>query len=98
MGIERRRAERRRVDRLAKVQAHVGALPRDCLLVDISDAGVRLHADAIEIPDEFVLLVSGEESENRTCKVVWRLGFEIGAKFIDRKYAFDWSVLEAGAA
>ena len=98
MSKERRRAERRKVNRLAKVQAHTGSLARDCLLVDISDAGVRLHAEAVEIPDEFVLLLSESESQNRVCQVVWRLGFEIGAKFTDHTYAFDWSVLEANAA
>ena len=98
MGIERRTSERRKVDRLARVQAHAGALQDDCRLVDISDAGVRLRAQRVEIPDEFVLLLSSDENQNRACQVVWRLGFEIGAKFIDRKYAFDWSVLEAGGS
>jgi hypothetical protein len=98
MGKERRTAVRRKVDRLAKVQACVGTSPSDCRLVDISDAGVRLRAQNLEIPDEFVLLLSSDEKENRACQVVWRLGFEIGAKFTDQKYAFDWSVMEAGAA
>ncbi len=98
MGIERRQAERHKINRLAKVQAGVGTLPRDCLLVDISEAGVRLHAESIEVPDEFRLLLSGDETQNRTCQVVWRLGYEIGAKFIDRRYAFDWSVVGVNAA
>jgi hypothetical protein len=98
MGKERRRAERRVVNREAKLQAHVDTLPHDCLVVDISEVGVRLHADAIEIPDEFVLLVSGDKGLNRSCQVVWRLGSEVGAKFTDQTYAFDWSVFEADAA
>jgi hypothetical protein len=98
MGKERRTAERYTVDRQAKVQAQGGALSGDCRLVDISEAGVRLRVEAVDIPDEFILLLSSDEAQNRECQVVWRLGLEIGAKFIDRCYAFDWSVLEADAA
>ena len=97
MGRERRTAERYKVDCSARVQAHAGGEASDCRLVDISDAGVRLHAGDIEIPDEFVLMLPAE-NQNRSCQVVWRLGFEIGARFIDHNYAFDWSVLAADAA
>jgi hypothetical protein len=97
MGKERRRATRYKVNRVAKVHAD-GSLPRDCLLVDISEAGVRLNTEAIDVPDEFVLMISGDEAQNRACQVVWRLGFEVGAKFTDQHYAFDWSVVGEVAA
>jgi len=72
------------LNRLAKLQSSAGSLPRDCLITDISDGGVRLHVEGFEVPDEFVLLLSGEQiaSKERVYKVVWRLGYEVGAKFI----------------
>jgi len=82
---EDRRLSRRRVlNRVAKLQLANGGLPRDCLITDISDGGVRLHVEGFEVPDEFVLLLSGDDvaAKERVYKVVWRLGYEIGAKFL----------------
>jgi hypothetical protein len=81
---ERRRSQRRALSRTAKVQFSNGALPRDCLITDISDGGVRLHVEGFEVPDEFVLLLSGDGvgGKERVYKVVWRLGYEVGAKFV----------------
>lgn len=80
---ERRRSPRYPVDRLAKIQLGIGTPPRYCLITDISDGGVRLRADGFEVPDEFVLLLSGEgPAQDGTYRVVWRLGREVGAKFV----------------
>jgi hypothetical protein len=81
---ERRRAPRRVINRMAKLQAGNGTLPRDCLVTDISDGGVRLHVEGLDVPEDFVLLLSGEHvaDEERHYKVMWRLGHEIGAKFV----------------
>src|ERR1700739_1583150 len=81
---ERRRSRRRQINRVAKIQFGNGGLPRDCLITDISDGGVRLHVEGFDVPDEFVLLVSGDDvaAKERAYKVVWRLGYEIGAKFL----------------
>ncbi len=79
---EDRRLSRRRVlNRVATIQFGNGTLPRDCLITDISDSGVRLHVEGFEVPDEFVLLLSGDDvaAKERVYKVVWRLGYEIGA-------------------
>jgi PilZ domain len=83
-GKERRSSQRRILNRMAKIQVGAGTLPRDCLIVDISDGGVRLHVDGYEVPDEFVLCLSGDGviGKERAYRVVWRLGFEIGAEFI----------------
>lgn len=69
---------------MAKIQVGTGTLPRDCLVTDISDGGVRLHVEGFEVPDEFVLLLSGEGlgAKERSYRVVWRLGYEVGAKFV----------------
>lgn len=81
---ERRHSRRRVLNRMAKIQCGAGTLARDCLITDISDGGVRLHVEGFEIPEEFVLSVSGEGlgAGERVYRVVWRLGYEVGAKFV----------------
>ncbi|MDB5601858.1 MAG: hypothetical protein JWN71_3902 [Xanthobacteraceae bacterium] len=89
MFTESRRAQRHALSRWAKIRTKSGALPRDCLLIDISDSGIRLHADAFEVPDDFVLLLGDQGAgAARECRVVWRLGFEIGASFTDTRQGF----------
>ena len=81
---ERRSSRRRALSRMAKLQFGNGGLLRDCLITDISDGGVRLHVEGFDIPDEFILLLDGDDfkSKERAYKVVWRLGYEVGAKFL----------------
>jgi len=81
---ERRRSRRREINRVAKIQFSSGTLPRDCLITDISDGGVRLHVEGFDVPDDFILLLSGDDigAKERIYRVVWRLGHEIGAKFV----------------
>ena len=77
----RRRSSRRHCFRAAKIQ--LGAWTRDCLVIDISDGGVRLNAEGLDVPDEFVLLLSNDGVvRESTCKVAWRCGDEVGAKFV----------------
>jgi hypothetical protein len=91
---DRRNAERYSIDRFAKIQAP-GGLPRDCMIVDISDSGIRLHAENVEVPDDFLVVISGMQHERRECRVVWRLGFEIGAEFTDLRGGFARKVVAA---
>jgi len=80
---DRRRAHRRLINRVAKIQVGSNTLPRDCLITDISTGGVRLHIEGFEVPDEFVLHLSGENiAKECAYRVVWRLGHEIGARFM----------------
>ena len=79
----RRRSERLAMRGLGKIQAGTGSLPRDCWVSDISDGGVRLHSERTDVPDEFTLVLPGVNGR-RECRVVWRLGNEIGAEFVDR--------------
>src|ERR1700731_2025125 len=81
---ERRRTRRREINRVAKIQFGSGTLPRDCLITDISDGGVRLHVEGFDVPDEFVLVLAGERrgAQDRCYRVVWRLGYEVGAEFV----------------
>ena len=81
---ERRRTLRRSFNRVAKIQLGAGTLPRDCLITDISDGGIRLHVENFDVPEEFILLLSGDglAGKERAYRVVWRLGYEIGAQFV----------------
>jgi hypothetical protein len=79
----RRRSERLPMRGLAKIQLATGSLPRDCWVSDISDGGVRLHAEDVSVPEQFILLLPGSHGGRRECRVVWRLGHEIGAEFVD---------------
>jgi PilZ domain len=80
---DRRREPRRPLYRVARIQFGAGAQPRECVVMDISDGGVRLHVDDFDVPDEFVLHLSGQFiTQERKYEVVWRHNQEIGAKFI----------------
>lgn len=82
---DRRATQRYAVSGVAKIQGRANALPRDCLVTDVSDGGVRLLAEGIDVPDQFVLMFGRDGSVRRDCRVVWRLGHEIGAEFTDRE-------------
>ena len=79
---ERRKHQRFAINRIAKFQADLGALPRDCMITDISKEGARLFADDVEVPDRFQLVITGDKGLIRDCRVVWRLGGEIGVAFV----------------
>src|SRR5262245_10111020 len=82
---EKRKSPRRAISRLAKIELSGGLLTRDCLVTDMSDGGVRIYIEGVTVPDTFVLLLPDNSSHirPRDCEVVWRLGYEIGAKFTD---------------
>ncbi len=80
---ERRRSPRRRLGRLATIKLGVGIAPRYCLVTNVSEEGVRLQLNGIEVVDEFVLLFNGSDvARDGTYRVVWRQGQDVGAKFI----------------
>ena len=79
---ERRKHQRHSINRIAKYRSDIGALPRDCMITDISNVGARLFLDGVEIPDQFHLVISGEEGIQHECRVVWRLGGEVGVTFV----------------
>jgi PilZ domain len=79
----RRRSERHHCYRAAKIKLRAGDRAHDCLLIDMSDGGVRLNIEGLEVPDEFVLLVpNGGNVQEGAYKVVWRFGNELGAKSV----------------
>jgi hypothetical protein len=56
-------------------------LPRECLITDISSDGARLFSEDKEIPNQFDLTIA--DNLARRCQVIWRLGGELGVKFLD---------------
>jgi PilZ domain-containing protein len=77
---ERRKDRRTTINRAAQLQADAGSLPRDCMIIDVSRRGARLLINGVDVPDRFHLLI--EQNEHRECRVVWRLGGEIGVAFV----------------
>ena len=81
---ERRKAPRRTINRVAQFHTGPGALPRSCMITDISDDGARLYSDST-MPDTFLLSLTGDGVDTRReCRVVWRLGGELGVEFVGR--------------
>jgi len=78
----RRRSQRFAINSRAKVHFGVGTLPRECTIIDISDGGVRLIAENLEIPENFTLIFSTGEA--RECRLAWRIGCEFGAQYVGR--------------
>jgi hypothetical protein len=80
---EERRQSHRRHYRVAKIEFEAGIHARGCHLIEISDSGVRLHLKGLHIPDEFVLLTSGNGIvRENTYKVTSRRGHQVSAKFV----------------
>ena len=94
---DRRAAQRHAVNGIVRIQGRVASasLARDCRLTDISDSGVRLFAEGVDVPDEFIIFL-GADGIRRECRVVWRLGHEVGAEFTDTaERGFGQSVASA---
>jgi hypothetical protein len=56
--------------------------------------------EGLDVPDEFVLLLLSNNGivKESTCKVAWRFGDEVGAKFVDvveRPGIAEWEKLSA---
>lgn len=82
MFLERRNAPRRVINRIAHYYSDGTQFPRTCLVTDISDSGARLYSEN-DIPNVFTLAVSGEGIDTKhECRVVWRLGHEMGVEFV----------------
>ena len=76
----RRRSERRQCKSLAKIQLGTG-LPRDCTITDMSEGGVKVIAEYLDVPPEFTIILP--TGRPRQCRLAWRIGCEFGAEFID---------------
>jgi len=80
---EKRTAPRYPLARMAKIQVGYDSPSAYCIITDISDGGVRVYLNGLEVPDEFVLLLSGDgPAIDGRYRVVWREGDEVGAKYV----------------
>ena len=80
---DRRQTPRQGIARVAKIQLGNGGKPLYCIVTDVSDGGVRIHANEFEVPDEFGLLLDDNgPSQVGTYKVIWRRDGEVGAKLV----------------
>ena len=53
-----------------------------CAVADISHSGARLHLENdVELPPEFVLLLTRNGGAHRNCRIIWRDGLSLGVKF-----------------
>ena len=81
---ERRKVARQMINRVAQFHSEAGVMPRTCMVTDISENGARLFSE-LPMPPTFTLSISAEGGNTmRECRVVWRLGGELGVEFIDR--------------
>jgi len=81
MPKERRQTRRQPVEYLATLISGTCA-SRYCLVTEMSDGGVRVNANGYTVPDEFSLRFSGG-GPVKSYKVIWRIGWDVGAKKID---------------
>jgi len=81
---ERRKSVRHRLGRLATIKADNIVEPHFCMVSNVSDDGVRIHINSVEVPNIFVLIFPAGSSPGRsgTYRVVWRDGHDIGAEFL----------------
>jgi len=77
---ERRKQPRLVVNRTTTWRADRGT-PRQCLITNISPDGARLFTEDAAVPEQFDLAIA--HNVTRRCQVVWRLGGEIGVRFLD---------------
>jgi PilZ domain len=80
---ERRHSPRLAFNRHARIQADANGPTRDCLIVNLSHNGVRLRCDIAETLGDFWLIIDDAKRPRRACRVIWRIGLEIGATFTD---------------
>ena len=79
---ENRQSSRRRLANMTKMRLAPNAPLRDCLILDISDEGVRLYVGGLNVPDQFILLIGEDVVKECTYQVIWRRDREIGAKLV----------------
>lgn len=78
----RRNSARRTFGYPARLQFAGDAQPIACVIVDISEAGAQLQLlEAVDIPNEFVLLIGGHADVQRRCRLIWRSRNKIGVRF-----------------
>lgn len=79
---EMRKKARRSFHYNAKIMKDKDSAPLACAISDISESGARLSLESdVELPAEFILLLTSNGRARRHCRVVWRDGLTVGVKF-----------------
>jgi PilZ domain len=79
---ERRRSPRRNLNTAAWIRLDGSFGIKECKIVDVSTAGVRLCLPfAGKIPETFTLLFT-KKAQGHRVRIIWRRANQIGAKFI----------------
>ena len=83
MSKDVRRAVRRKATRRAAWITCGSSELIPCVIWDFSEKGARITAAQLNLlPDYFTLILSRDQSERRTCRVVWREGYFAGVSFL----------------
>jgi PilZ domain len=81
---DRRSHQRFQINRVARIYADQAGLTCECTISDISEGGARLFVSDITLPDRFLLQIVSDKPTREECKVVWRLGGELGVQFVTK--------------
>ena len=57
----------------------------ECMIVDVSDDGVSLDVGALAVPKVFGLAFTAGGEVLRVCKLIWRRGELVGARFVSAR-------------
>lgn len=79
---ELRKKPRRSFHYNAKILKDKDSPPLPCAISDISASGARLSLENdVELPPEFILLLTPNGEARRRCRMIWRDGLTVGVKF-----------------
>jgi hypothetical protein len=82
MMLNQRKLPRRQVHIPAKLVVSPRGPLRDCMILNISDAGARLEMPTTQdLPEEFTMLLAPRGHATRRCRVVWRTDGQMGVMF-----------------
>jgi hypothetical protein len=82
MSSDKRKNVRRPLRQPAMMLNVDGSMLGLCVILDVSATGARLEPpQSIEVPNEFILLLTRNRNVRRRCKVVRRQGSAIGVRF-----------------
>jgi hypothetical protein len=77
-----RAAQRKKLGTTAWIRPDGGFSVRACTVIDLSDTGVKISIDSPHTVSEHFSLLLSREGHGRKCRVKWRRGPQIGAKFV----------------
>jgi PilZ domain-containing protein len=77
---ERRRVQRHRTLKAARIVIDPNASGLDCIVRNLSTDGALLLVSSLAVPDRFELLFSSNRSRHE-CRVAWRAMDRVGVEF-----------------